>query len=147
MNLGSVIINNFFTTFLRIIAQEINENTYNSESTNRKIKYYTKFIYDHGSMIINSNERLSNYSGIFNLTQHNHHMMATNEKYHSLTHEEKEKAQTSGSRKRYDKIPMENYIHDEIDFLEARAIPTLSRFFNKNIMLFEELQSNISSIE
>ena len=46
MNLGRIIINNFFITFLRIIAQEINDKTYNSESTNRKIKYYTKFMYD-----------------------------------------------------------------------------------------------------
>jgi hypothetical protein len=74
-------------------------------------------------------------------------MMATNEKYHSLTHEEKEKARTTGSRKRYDRIQMENFIHDEIDFLESCAIPTLSRFFNKNIMLFEELSSNMISIE
>jgi hypothetical protein len=73
--------------------------------------------------------------------------MATNPKYHSLTHEEKERARTTGSRKRYDKIPMENFIHDEIDFLEANTIPILSIFFNKNIMLFEELQSNITSIE
>ena len=147
MNLGSIIIRNFFITFLRIIAQEINEKTYNSESTNRKIKYYTKFIYDNGSMVINNNERLSNYSDIYNLTRHNHNNMATNPNYYFLTHEEKEKARSRGSRKRYDKIPTENFIHDEIDFLEARTIPILSIFFNKNIMLFEELSSNMISIE
>ena len=147
MNLGRIIIRNFFITFLRIIAQEINDKTYNSESTNKKIKYYTNFIHDNGSMVINNNEPLSNYSDIYNLTQHNHHKMATNPKYHSLTHEEKERARTFGSRKRYDKIPMENFIHDEIDFLEAHTIPILSIFFNKNITLFEELSSNMISIE
>ena len=147
MNLGRIIINNFFITFLRIIAQEINDKTYNSESTNRKIKYYTKFMYDNSSHIIHNNEPLSNYATTFNLIRHNHHKMATNPKYHSLTHEEKERARTSGSRKRYDKIPMENFIHDEIDFLEANTIPILSIFFNKNIMLFEELSSNMISIE
>lgn len=72
--------------------------------------------------------------------------MGTNPNYYFLTHEEKKRVRTSGSRTRYDKIPMENYIHDEIDFLEARTIPILSIFFNKNITLFEELQSKISSI-
>jgi hypothetical protein len=138
-------INNFFISFLETIVRELENDKYNSDLTNRKIKYYSDFIYNNSKQILDNNEYLSNYICMFYLHRHNHNFFGKSE-YCFLSDSEKEIDRNHGSRKKYSKIPMDYHIHDVVNFVESRDIPSLVKFFSNNIEMFEELHENINSI-
>lgn len=135
----------FFSSFLELIMQELENNRYNSDLTNRKIRCFSDFVYNNGKMLLENNENLSNYVCVFYLQCHNHNFFGKPE-YYFLTESEKENAKKIGSRQKYNRIPMEYYIHDVYNSIESRDIPLLVRFFSKNINLFEEINKNIDLI-
>jgi hypothetical protein len=135
----------FFISFLNMVVKELENDNRNSDLTNRKIKYYSDFIYNNGKQILDNNEHLSNYSCIFYLHWHNHNFFGKAE-YCFLSDSEKEISRNHGSRKRYNRIPMDYHIHDVINCIENRDIPLLVKFFSKNIELFDELCNAIHLI-
>lgn len=135
----------FFSSFLELIMQELENDNRNSDLTNRKIKFFSDFIYNNGKMLLENNEYLSNYICVFYLQCYNHNFFGKPE-YCFLTESEKENARNYGSRQKYNRISMEYYIHDVLNNIETRDIPLLVRFFCKNVELFEELNKNIDLI-
>jgi hypothetical protein len=135
----------FFTSLLELIVRELENDGRNSDLTQRKIKYFTDFIYNNGNRILDNNEYLSNYICMFYLHGHNHNFFGKSE-YYFLTDDKKEIARSYGSRQKYSKIQMDYHIHDVINCVEMRDIPLLAQFFSKNIELFEELDRNINLI-
>lgn len=129
----------FFSSFLELIMRELENNRYNSDLTNHKIRCFSDFVYNNGKMLLENNENLSNYVGMFYLHGHNHNLFG---KCDNII----ESPQNYGSRQKYNKIPMEYHIHDIVNSIEGRDIPLLVRFFSKNVELFEELNKNINLI-
>ena len=136
-------IQQFFLSILDTNAREIEIHGHDTDLTIRNNTNYRNFIDNHGKQLLNNNEHLSNYNRTFDLSSHNHNFFK-NSKYSSLSENEQEIAKNYGSRKKYNKIPMENNIHDVINYIESNRIPILVRFFSQNLDLFEELQNSIN---
>jgi hypothetical protein len=139
-------VKTFFLEFLELIMRELENNTCNSDLTNRKIKYYSDFIYENGKQILNNNDYLSNYISIFYLQAYNHNLFGKVE-YCVLSDSEKMKERSHGSREKYSNIPMDYHIHDAVNCVKKQYIPILVDFFSKNIELFEKLHTNMELIE
>ncbi len=135
----------FFNLFLETIIMELMlSNGHNNELTNRKIQFYSNFMYKNKYLILDGNP-LDNYMDIFYLSRFYHNDFGTSN-YSLLDENEKLIAENFGSRLKYNKIPMEYNVHDIINNIESHDIPLLVKFFNNNIELFEEFYENINLI-
>lgn len=140
-------IQTFFLLMLDTNAREIEDKGCNTDLTIRNNTNYRNFIDIHGNQLLNNNEYLKYYNDIFNLYSRNHNInvhFIEKSKYCLLPKTEQEIAGNHGSRKKYNRIPMENNIHDIINYIESTSIPLLVRFFSQHLDLFEELQNSIN---
>lgn len=138
-------IKDFFISFLETIVRELETGRYNSELTRRKRQKYSDFIFSHGYEIMSSNEYLGNFHTMYSLEWYDFDKLG-HSSYYEMSVTDKEKARGCGSRKKYNKIPMDYKIHDMIDTIETYNIPILVYFFTYRYDLFEELQKNMDSV-
>ena len=134
----------YFNSFLDEIMLELDEQSINSEKTNKKINIFTNFISNECcNYKLNNGSPLTNFSNLFMVQCHHSDM---NNIYDKQTEEIKNNMRRNGSRTIYKNINVNYNTHDYYDGIINNEISLLVDFFNENQSLFNILKIKIDEV-